>query len=357
MNVTYYIDRSQIEENAQLQIDVAANFSKIESIAVFPDIHYCAEKAIPVGLAFSTENVIFPLVTGKDMGCGVAYIKIPKSKVLKRFDKHVHYNALNSYQNTFTDERLGGGNHFLSLEEDNENLYVICHTGTRNLGIHMYQSNYRMLQENGNSNFIHVDKLLEIAPNWFEEYDKIIQYGKKRRMEFCVKTVQFLINNNYVIGQKTKAYDSAINIWDYEYGDSVHNHIKKEGERYIHRKGSTELNNDIVVIPLSMTRGSLFVKKIYDDPNALNSCAHGAGRKLSRIDTLKYWHSSLKEKERVEYAKRFSEMLDRSGKFSNGYLQEFDFAYKDSTNILSNQPYLRKITETVPVATFKFTEI
>lgn len=357
-NITYYIEQNLIESNAQEQINNIAQFDDINQIAVYPDIHYCDEKAIPVGLAFSTKNVIFPLITGKDMGCGVSYLKIPKTDVKARFRKEEHYNALNNYQNQFTDERLGGGNHFLSLEEDDNNLYIICHTGTRNLGIYMFQSNYGILQKNGGEQFISVERLLEQRPDWFIDYDKVINYGKRRRTEFCYRTLQFLINNDYVIGTKDKDYlKNPLHSFNYEYGDSVHNHIKKEGDYYIHRKGSTELNNDIVVIPLSMTRGSLLVKKTKDDVNALNSCSHGAGRKLSRTDTLKYWNSALKEKERKEYAKTFSEMLSKNGKFSNGYLQEFDFAYKDSSNILINQPYIKKITETKPIVTFKFTEI
>ncbi len=38
-----------------------------------------------------------------------------------------------------TDDGLGGGNHFLSIEEDNEAVYIICHTGTRDRGIALYQ--------------------------------------------------------------------------------------------------------------------------------------------------------------------------------------------------------------------------
>ena len=223
----------------------------------------------------------------------------------------------------------------------------------------MYQANYGLLQKVGSDSSITVSGLLHLKPTWFEDYANVIAYGKERRKEFCYKTLQYLINCNYVRGVKNSEYIKGIDssIFKYEYGDSVHNHIKKEGSQYIHRKGSTELNNDVIVIPLSMTRGSLLVRKVYEDDNALNSCAHGAGRKLSRTDTLKYWHSSLKEKERKEYMRRFSEMLGRNGKFSNGYLQEFDFAYKDSTSILADQPYLKKVTETRPVVTFKFTEI
>jgi RNA-splicing ligase RtcB len=358
VKTTYYIGEDDVEDNAKEQISNTEQFESIDKIAVYPDIHYCDEKAIPVGLAFATTDTILPLITGKDAGCGVAYLRIPKKDMLKPFDKTEHYNALSHYQNLFTDERLGGGNHFLSLEEDDNNLYILCHTGTRNLGIHAFQSNYGILQEHGH-NQIGIGELLSVKPNWFEDYEKIIQYGKKRRIEFCYKTLQFLINNSYVRGEKNKDYLKGVNAGDfgYEYGDSVHNHIKKEGDRYIHRKGSTELNNDTIVIPLSMTRGSLLVKKAYEDENSLNSCAHGAGRKLSRTDTLKYWHSSLKDKERKEFPITAKHLAKSFHVFSNGYLQEFDFAYKDSANILANQPYLKKVTETRPIVTFKFTEI
>ena len=121
MKTTYYVEQKKIEKNALEQINTTESFDTINKIAVYPDIHYCAEKAIPVGLAFSTKDVIFPLITGKDVGCGVAYLKIPKTKYIKPFNKE-HYKALDHYQRDFTDEGLGGGNHFLSIEEDENNL-------------------------------------------------------------------------------------------------------------------------------------------------------------------------------------------------------------------------------------------
>lgn len=358
MSKTTYFISSEIEANAMEQVVNAEEFDDIDSIAVYPDIHYCAEKAIPIGLAFSTKDAIFPLITGKDMGCGVSYLRIPKSDVLRPFDKGEHYASLSHHQNFFTDERLGGGNHFLSIEEDDGNWYVICHTGTRNRGIYMYQVNRGILTEVGNDAFVKVTDLLTLKPTWFDDYDRVVEYGRERRRQFCYRTLQYLINSNYVSGNKMATNNVDFREFKgYEYSDSVHNHIKREGDSYIHRKGSTELNSDTVVIPLSMTRGSLLVKKAYEDERALNSCSHGAGRKLSRMDTLKHWHTSLKEKERKAYMNRFSEMLGRNGKFPGGYLQEFDFAYKDSDAILTDQPFLKKVTATTPIVTFKFTEI
>lgn len=347
MKTFYHTDISKIEENALSQVKKLETYDTVTSIAVFPDIHFCDEKAVPVGLAFSTKYVIYPLITGKDMGCGVAFYKISKNDCLKPFNKNEHYNAFNKAHMQMSDEGLGGGNHFLSLEEDDKNLYIIVHTGTRNRGIYMYQRNTVLLQEYGNPEYFSIDFLLDKYPKWFDEYNGVVEYGKTRRKEFLEKTLQFLIRNKYV---------KAIEFDKKSYGDSVHNHIKREGEFWVHRKGSTELNNDIVVIPLSMTRGSLLVRQT-SPLNNLNSASHGAGRKLSRTNTMKYWHASLKERQRKEYKQQFSELLDRSNEFPKGYIQEFDFAYKDSSDLLKEQQFLQKITQTKPVCTVKFTEI
>jgi tRNA-splicing ligase RtcB/release factor H-coupled RctB family protein len=105
-----------------------------------------------------------------------------------------------------------------------------------------------------------------------------------------------------------------------------------------------------------MSRGSLLVQP-NNASDALSSCAHGAGRKLSRFDAMKYWKTVLKEKQRKAYKEQFAELLNRSGNFPQGYIQEFDFAYKDSIDIFKYQPYLKMVTQTCPVVTIKYSEI
>ena len=349
MNINYFTDINKIEDNAKKALSQFKNYDNITDISVFPDIHYCSEKNLPVGVAFKSENAIYPLITGKDMGCGVMFLRINKKDYLKPFNKNEHYKAFDKESYLMTDEGLGGGNHFLSLEEDNENLYIICHTGSRNLGIYFYQKMLQMLKDKYNNeiNYILYD---DINEQFINDYNKILIYASDRRKEFVLKTLNFLIKNKYVTSNA-----------DYEIKDSIHNHITFDKNSIIHRKGSTELLPDNeVVIPLSMTRGSLIVKGNKWDNRlntALKSCSHGAGRRLSRTDTLRFWKTGLKESERKNYKKEFSELLDKSNNFSNGYIQEFDFAYKNSNDILENQPFLIKVTETKPIATIKFTEI
>lgn len=369
-----YCDPTSIEHNALAQLQQYAEKPHINKICAFTDIHYCTEKALPVGVAFETTDYCYPLITGKDIGCGVMYLRISKEHWIKPFDKKEHYKALLFAHHKMTDDGLGGGNHFLSLEEDADAVYIICHTGTRNRGIALYQQAIELTKtfskQYGQAvDFVHRDAIDE---NFVKLYQHVLQFGHNRRKNFCIKTLRFLQQAHYIsrsngvnpdyLKQNYRDADLKGRFDGVEYciEDSVHNHLRFEKNRVLHRKGSTELTGgNTVVIPLSMSRGSLLVKARASDAlnGALHSCAHGAGRQLSRFDAMKHWKTVLKERERKEYKKRFSEMLDRSGAFPSGYLQEFDYAYKSSDNILAYQPYLEKVTETSPIVTIKYSEI
>lgn len=368
----YFCDIKGIEANALEQLQI---FEKkgLSNIAVFPDIHYCSEKNLPVGVSFTTTDKFYPLITGKDLGCGVMYLRFKKEDYIKPFDKNKHYKAFDKESYKMTDDGLGGGNHFLSLEEgDDDYMYIICHTGSRNLGIALYQKFVRLIddfnyEEGINDSFLPKEKL---TPQLLENYNSVLSFASLRRKDFVLHTLAFLQKNGYV--QTDKSFDSKniskvifydegkLNGVQYKMQDSIHNHIRFD-DNIVHRKGSTELiTGEEVTIPLSMTRGSLIVKPGYDKEMlsmSNYSCSHGAGRQLSRIDSLKHWGSGMKESERKLYRQNFSELLDKSGEFPKGYIQEFDFAYKSSENILQSQPYLIKVATTKPIATVKFTEI
>jgi tRNA-splicing ligase RtcB/release factor H-coupled RctB family protein len=374
-SIEYYCDPAGIEQNAMDQLQKYAQKPFLEKICAFTDIHFCDEKAIPVGVAFTTTDYFYPLITGKDIGCGVMCLNISKAFWLKPFDKKAHYQALNFAQNKMTDDGLGGGNHFLSIEEDDEAVYIICHTGTRDRGIGLYQHCLQLTRDFSREYGQDVDCVHRefVNEDFFQYYHSILQFGYERRKNFCLKTLIFLQNANYVQCIKkeiNKAYllnnlkavddEGILHGTLYLLEDSVHNHLRFEGNNIVHRKGSTELfDGKPAVIPLSMSRGSLMVKNT--SPSlagaALWSCAHGAGRKLSRFNAMKHWKTVLKEKERKLYKEQFEELLDKSGNFPSGYIQEFDFAYKDASEIFKWHPHIKKVTQTKPVVTFKYTEI
>jgi hypothetical protein len=370
-SIGFYCDAASIEDNAMQQLQQYAQQPDLNVIYAFSDIHYCAEKALPVGVAFETNDYCYPLITGKDIGCGVMYLRIDREHWLKPFDKSEHYQAFYLAHQKMTDDGLGGGNHFLSIEEDEKAIYIICHTGTRDRGIALYQQCRQLtrdfsLELGRDVEYVHRDFL---QTEFWTYYNNTLQFGYVRRKNFCLKTLIFLQQANYVRCQKKdipknflgKDFGEAVHQAElygtpYKLEDSIHNHIRLFGDRIVHRKGSTELSlGKTAVIPLSMSRGSLLVQPLREE--ALNSCSHGAGRKLSRFAAMKHWKTVLREKERRAYKAQFSELLDRSGSFPSGYIQEFDFAYKDDADILTHQPYLKRITRTTPVATVKFSEI
>lgn len=373
--IGFYCDANSIEHNAMSQLQQYAQKPFLEKICAFTDIHYCTEKALPVGVAFKTNDYCYPLITGKDIGCGVMYLKISKEWWIKPFNKATHYYALLLAHTQMTDDGLGGGNHFLSIEEDERDVYIICHTGTRDRGIALYQQCLQMtrdfsLEYGHDVEFVHNSFISDAFKAY---YNSTLQFGYERRKNFCIKTLQFLQTANYIHCDKADidrhylrknynklAHEDKCNGTPYLIEDSIHNHLRWENGSIIHRKGSSELiTGSTVVIPLSMSRGSLLVKAASEKGavDALNSCSHGAGRKLSRFDAMKHWKTVLKEKQRKAYKEQFSELLNRSGQFPHGYIQEFDFAYKGDAGILDYQPYLKKVTQTRPVVTIKYTEI
>lgn len=375
LSIGFYCDQSNIEPNALEQLELYAQKPFVEKLCAFTDVHYCDEKAIPVGVAFQTTGYLFPLITGKDVGCGVMYLKLSKQYWQKPFDKKAHYRALYFAHSKMTDDGLGGGNHFLSIEEDDDHVYIVCHTGTRNRGIALYQQCLQLTRDFSDEygskvDFVHRDFL---PPGFVDYYGAVLQFGYERRKNFCLKTLAFLQMANYVIGDKAAIakdyllqdmknapHEAKLHGTPYVLEDSVHNHVRFARTTIVHRKGSTELTpGAVAVIPLSMSRGSLLVKMRPGSSaeDALYSCAHGAGRSLSRFEAMKFWRTVLKEKERKAYCARFPELLDRNGDFPQGYIQEFDFAYKNATDIMRYHPHLEKITATRPVVTVKYTEI
>jgi hypothetical protein len=107
-SINYFCNAQNIELNAAQQLLQYAENQYIEHVCAFTDIHFCDEKAIPVGVAFSSKNYFYPLVTGKDIGCGVMYLKIAKSDWLRPFDKKAHYRGLHFAHTQMTDTAREG---------------------------------------------------------------------------------------------------------------------------------------------------------------------------------------------------------------------------------------------------------
>ncbi|MBR7141461.1 MAG: RtcB family protein, partial [Clostridia bacterium] len=131
-----------------------------QKMRVMPDVHYGT--GCVVGFTSTLGDKIIPNVLGVDLGCGMLTVemgkvdfslqsldefikaKIPygsnyrKEVLAQSLIKKLHcYDELRDMDRLLGSlGTLGGGNHFIEVDEDSENnKYLIIHSGSRNLGL------------------------------------------------------------------------------------------------------------------------------------------------------------------------------------------------------------------------------
>ena len=153
---------NNIEESAKEQIDLLLEQEPFKEckIRIMPDVH--AGAGCVIGFTGDLKDKIIPNIVGVDIGCGMLCVglgninldlkqldKIIHSYVPSGFDVHdkrkEHFEKLQDLKcyrelkDTKRIERslgtLGGGNHFIEVDiDDDNNKYLVIHTGSRNLG-------------------------------------------------------------------------------------------------------------------------------------------------------------------------------------------------------------------------------
>lgn len=154
---------------------------------------------------------------------------------------------------------IGGGNHFaeLMVVEDGEDLdtnrlYLCVHSGSRDFGVYV-----QSLFEDDNP--IHMENpQFKSFMNW---HDQCVVWSK--------------LNRELIAEKFCKAAGLTLDRKLYEL---THNFIEKNGDIFIHRKGSIPSKNGPAMIPGSRGAFSYLVENKGD----LHSLPHGSGRLLSR---------------------------------------------------------------------------
>lgn len=203
---------------------------------------------------------------------------------------------------------LGGGNHFIEVDKDEEgNLYLVIHSGSRNLGkqIADYYQNVAIETMEGK------DKLIEMQQQLIKKYKA---EGRHKEIQNAIKELHRNFQplklgiprdlcylegenrENYLhdmkicqeyaeLNRRTMANlileNMGLKSLDYqEHFSTVHNYI--DHETNIVCKGAISAKKDeIVLIPMNMRDGCIIAKgKGNDDWN--QSAPHGAGRLMSR---------------------------------------------------------------------------
>ena len=149
-----------IDDAAIEQIRRMCNYAFTEGskIRIMPDVH--AGKGCTIGTTMTIHDKAVPNVVGVDIGCGMYTVRLLETEIdFEHLDEAAHYvpsgmnvwegrresfdlEALRCYRELKDAKRLqrslgtlGGGNHFIEVDRASDGtLYLVIHTGSRNLG-------------------------------------------------------------------------------------------------------------------------------------------------------------------------------------------------------------------------------
>lgn len=358
------------EEGAVQQ---AVNISKhpwlVGNVCLMPDTH--EGYGMPIGGVAALDNAICPNMVGVDIGCGMLAVKTNLNvaevsvenlkKVMGKIREQVPvgFNHHNTQQLSpiFADESwnhtavclrefesaryqigtLGGGNHFIEIQRDeNNNVWFMIHSGSRNLGKKVAD--------------FYNKKAVELCTKW-KQFDIVKQElavlpigtnearGYIDEMKICLN---FAYENRMLMAQRIM--DSFADVFpDFNNLNAInihHNYAALEHhfgqDVWVHRKGATLAREGTIgIIPGSQGTCSYIVEGLGNE-SSLCSCSHGAGRKMSR----------MKAKQTLtveEESKRLNDLGIVHSIRNINDLDEAPSAYKDIDTVMEEQKDLVKI--------------
>ena len=216
---------------------------------------------------------------------------------------------------------LGGGNHFIEIDKDDEeNLYLVIHTGSRNLGLQVAEL-YQKKAYNAVGGRKQTEVPYELAYLTGEDMqDYLVDMAFMQRFAELNRRI---IKEVIMDGMKLHEANSFT---------TIHNYI--DTDAMILRKGAVSAKSgERLLIPMNMRDGSLVCTGLGNEEWNC-SAPHGAGRLYSRKDAENNFTLS-------EFKKQMDGIFTTS--VSQETLDESPMAYKPMESILQN------IGETVTV--------
>ncbi len=370
-----------IEPEARQQL---VNISRLpivhHHVAAMPDVHLGI--GATVGSVIPTVKAIIPAAVGVDIGCGMIAARLSLTgndfdeRVLKKvfsqverdvpvgFSQHSDSKARSHAIKPFRKGlesilgrhpgitkrvgkssswvlqmgSLGGGNHFIELCLDEANrAWVMLHSGSRGIGnaigsyfielakkdlqktsLQIPDRDLAYFQEGAQ----HFDDYVE-AVGWAQDYARA---NRAEMMDLVLDALRRHLPSFAVTG-------AAVNCH--------HNYVERERhfgkDVWLTRKGAIRARDgELGIIPGSMGARSYIVRG-KGNPDAFHSCAHGAGRKMSRTAAKKKFSVA-------DLAEQTAGVVCRK---DQGVLDEIPGAYKDIDEVMANQSDLVEVVHTL----------
>ena len=381
-----------LEETARQQIQEMCDQRLFagSKIRIMPDVH--AGTGCTIGTTMTVTDQAAPNLVGVDIGCGMETVKLADREIdFEKLDQVIRAQVpsgenIRNTPHPLTDQidlnqlrcrsaihmeravlslgTLGGGNHFIEIDRDEEgNLYLIVHSGSRYLGVQT-ASFYRKLGWGA------MNRLSDEARRGLIERFKA--EGRTREIEKGLKELEerFIVSDvpekfAYVEGQNLQDYIhdmrivqqyAALNrqamiqtmieqmgLTETDRFTTIHNYI--DTENMILRKGAVSARKgERLLIPINMRDGALIcIGK--GNPEWNCSAPHGAGRLLSRTAAQ---NTLTVEEFRREMSGIYTTCV------AQGTLDESPMAYKGLDEILAQiGPTAEVVKQIRPVYNFK----
>ncbi len=348
---THNVDDMTIEQvTGMLNENIAVD----GNVRIMPDCH--AGKGSVIGTTMRIHDKVVPNLVGVDIGCGMLCTQINREGTARvdyekldaaiqelvpsgmsvrnqphRLSEKIPFEQVlapfNETRARLSIGTLGGGNHFIELNTDEEdNLYLVIHSGSRNLGKTIAEHYQKLaessqftvdtetivasLKEQGREQDIQ-STLVELKSQ-FNETNKDLAYVSGPDMDNYLHDLK--IAQKYAALNRQAMTEVIVEAMGWsvtEQFDTIHNYI--DLEQMILRKGAiSALAGEVAIIPMNMRDGSLIVKG-KGNPDWNYSAPHGAGRIMSRSKAFKsvdlrafeatmqdVWSSSVVESTRDE---------------------------------------------------------
>jgi tRNA-splicing ligase RtcB len=361
--------RAQVEKLSRL-------WTLAGPVALMPDAHL--GKGATIGSVIATTDVIIPSAVGVDVGCGVAGIEtdlkaddlpddltplrerigtvIPAGlgKWFQKVDQSGHrwkqqeaslrwmkqHETRRVAENGLTEKgaiqlgTLGSGNHFFEVCLDERDVvWLLLHSGSRGIGNTLAT--------------IHIKKAQELAKDLHIPLEDVdLAYFTTKMPEFSEYMEDLLFAQEYALENRNAMLNAAlIELFAFvAHGRVVniinnhHNYTAREHhfgrDMWITRKGAIRAREgDKGVIPGSMGAKSYIVVG-KGNPSSYMSCAHGAGRRMSRNQARKTISTDVLFRQMAGRV-----WLDRNAR---DLLDEAPDAYKDIKEVMEAQSDLVK---------------
>lgn len=350
------------------------------TIRIMPDCH--AGMGCTIGSVIKFNDRVVPNTVGVDIGCGMLVSVLGNIDVdLVQLDNvvnrlipsgfNINDKAKADFPMTFNASikdvdyilrsigSLGGGNHFIELDiDDDNNKYLVIHSGSRNLGVQVcnyWQSRaIENLTDNGAARNELIARLKaegrqreignELKKLQKPQINKELAYIEGGNLANYLADMQ-ACQNYAMLNRQTMAgiICQALGLEPLEQFTTIHNYI--EIETSIIRKGAISAKkNEKVIIPMNMRDGSLIcIGKGNDD--WLCSAPHGAGRIMSRAQ-------AFKEVQMEDFKKSMDGIYTTS--VCEGTLDEAPMVYKSSDIIRKDiEPTVEILKVIKPLWNFK----